>query len=55
MESVLLYLPVRGDFDMCRRYQMPDNVEPFQPTQRIPPGDQVTPGCKGKGGGSPIW
>lgn len=31
IESVLLYLPARGDFDMCRRYQMPDNVEPFQP------------------------
>ena len=35
IESALLYLEGflanPTGFDMCRRYQMPDNVEPFQP------------------------
>ncbi len=54
MESVLLYLPVRGDFDMCRRYQMPDNVEPFQPDDGSRRQRATTRGCKGRGQ-TPIW
>lgn len=35
-------------FDMCRRYRMPDNVEPFQPKDGPHAGRKarVTRGCK---------
>lgn len=43
-------------FDIRRRYQMPDNVEPFQPEDGPHRGQQagVTRGCKVLGV-NPIW
>ena len=34
---------------MCRRYQMPDNVEPFQPDDGSRHLQVATRGCKGRG------
>ena len=41
---------------MCRRYRMPDNVEPFQPKDgpHRSHWQRVTRGCK-VGGIAPIW
>ena len=52
-QTQLVYV---AGFDMCRRYRMPDNVEPFQPKDGSHRSPQATrdPGLSGRGDSPPF-